>query len=55
VIVTMDGADRQYVAALDKETGRTVWKTDRDVEWNDENITGQYAKYQHLADDGDFR
>ena len=55
VILTMDGADLQYVAALDKETGRTVWKTDRDVEWNDENITGQYAKYQHLADDGDFR
>jgi outer membrane protein assembly factor BamB len=55
VILTMDGADLQYVAALDKETGDTIWKTDRDVEWNDENITGEYAKYQHLADDGDFR
>ena len=45
VILTLDGADLQYVVALDKKTGKTVWKTDRDVEWNDENITGEYAKY----------
>lgn len=55
VILTMDGADLQYVVALDKATGETVWKTDRDVVWNDENITGEYAKYAHLARDGDFR
>jgi outer membrane protein assembly factor BamB len=55
-ILTLDGADYQYVVALDKETGKTVWKTDRDVEWNDENITtGEYAKYADLAKDGDFR
>jgi len=55
VILTMDGADLQYLAALDKKTGETVWKTDRDVEWNDENPTGEYAKYANLARDGDFR
>jgi outer membrane protein assembly factor BamB len=55
VILTLDGADYQYVVALDKATGDTVWKTDRDVEWNDENLTGEYAKYADMAKDGDFR
>jgi outer membrane protein assembly factor BamB len=54
-ILTMDGADLQYVVALDIATGETVWKTDRDVVWNDENPTGEYAKYAHFAKDGDFR
>jgi outer membrane protein assembly factor BamB len=44
VILTFDGADLQYVTALDKATGDTVWKTDRDVEWNDQNVTGPNAK-----------
>jgi outer membrane protein assembly factor BamB len=35
VILSMDGADVQYLVALDKATGRTVWKTDRSVAWND--------------------
>jgi outer membrane protein assembly factor BamB len=43
------------VVALDKATGDTVWKTDREVEWNDQNITGEYARFAHLAKDGDFR
>jgi outer membrane protein assembly factor BamB len=43
VILTFDGADLQYVTALDKATGETVWKTDRDVEWNDQNVTGPNA------------
>jgi outer membrane protein assembly factor BamB len=55
VILTLDGADLQYVVALDKATGKDVWKTDRDVVWNDENPTGEYGKYAHLAKDGDFR
>jgi outer membrane protein assembly factor BamB len=55
VILTLDGADLQYVVALDKETGDIVWKTDRDVEWNDQNITGEYAKYADFAKEGDFR
>jgi outer membrane protein assembly factor BamB len=49
LILTMDGADLQYHIALDKETGQTVWKTDRSVAWNDEHIAGQMAK------DGDLR
>jgi outer membrane protein assembly factor BamB len=49
VILTMDGADLQYHAALDKQTGKTVWKTNRSVAWNDENVPGQMAR------DGDQR
>jgi outer membrane protein assembly factor BamB len=49
IIVTMDGVDVQYLVALDKETGKTVWKTDRSVAWNDENVPGTMAR------DGDLR
>jgi len=34
LILTFDGIDVQYLAALDSRTGRTVWKTDRSVDWN---------------------
>src|SRR5690606_12220922 len=44
LILTFDGADLQYTTALNKETGRTVWKTNRSVKWNDEHIPGQMAK-----------
>jgi outer membrane protein assembly factor BamB len=30
-----DGSDRQFVVALDKDTGKTVWKTDRSVDFRD--------------------
>ena len=43
VILTFDGVDLQYVIALDKQTGKTVWKTDRDVQWNDQDVTGKAA------------
>ena len=49
VILTMDGADLQYHVGLDKQTGKTVWKTNRSVAWNDENVPGQMAR------DGDMR
>ncbi|HZR17807.1 MAG TPA: PQQ-binding-like beta-propeller repeat protein [Verrucomicrobiae bacterium] len=49
LILTFDGADLQYVVALDKETGKTVWKTDRSVEWNDADAPGQMAR------EGDLR
>lgn len=49
LILTMDGVDVQYHAALDRKTGQTVWKTDRSVAWNDENVPGQMAR------DGDLR
>ena len=37
IIVTLDGVDLQYVVALDKVTGKTVWKTDRSFTWDDKN------------------
>jgi len=49
LILTFDGVDVQYVVALDKQTGKTVWKTNRSVAWNDENVPGQMAR------DGDLR
>jgi len=49
LILTMDGVDVQYHAALDKKTGRTVWKTNRSVAWNDESVPGPMAR------DGDLR
>lgn len=41
IIVTMDGVDVQYIAALDKKTGQTRWKTDRNTEFNDLDETGK--------------
>lgn len=49
LILTFDGVDLQYVIALDKRTGRTIWKTDRSVEWNDADVPGQMAR------EGDLR
>jgi outer membrane protein assembly factor BamB len=37
LILTRDGCDRQYIAGLDKRTGKTVWKTGRPpIDLNDE-------------------
>jgi outer membrane protein assembly factor BamB len=49
LILTFDGADLQYTAALDKQTGVTVWRTDRSVVWKDEDVPGPMAR------DGDLR
>ena len=49
LILTLDGVDLQYSIALDKKTGATVWKTNRSVAWNDEDVPGQMAR------DGDLR
>lgn len=49
LILTFDGADLQYVTALEKKTGRTVWKTDRSVAWNDEGSNDPMVR------DGDHR
>jgi outer membrane protein assembly factor BamB len=35
LVLTMDGVDVQYLVALEKTTGKTVWKTDRTADWND--------------------
>ena len=34
-IVNVDGRDVQYVVALNKNTGKTVWKTDRSADFTD--------------------
>ena len=49
LILTMDGVDLQYLVALDKKTGRTVWKTDRSADWDDLDAQGNPQK------EGDLR
>jgi len=49
LILTFDGADLQYLAALDKKTGKTVWKTDRSTVWHDFDDQGNVKR------EGDFR
>ncbi len=41
VILTMDGVDVQYLCALDKKTGKTLWKTDRNTEFGDLGTDGK--------------
>ena len=55
LILTLDGVDLQYVVALDKRTGENVWKTDRDVQWNDQDVTGKSERETQLILDGDRR
>jgi outer membrane protein assembly factor BamB len=45
LILIFDGYDVQYVAALDKSTGKTVWKKDRNINYsrNDGDIKKAYA------------
>lgn len=42
LIIHYDGYDYQYVVALDKTTGETVWKTDRDIAYDTDN--GDFKK-----------
>jgi outer membrane protein assembly factor BamB len=49
LVLTFDGADVQYLAALDKGTGKTVWKTDRTSVWKDLDEQGLPKR------EGDFR
>ena len=49
LIMHFDGSDQQYVVALDKDTGKTVWKTLRSIDFRD---LGPNGKPQA---DGDFR
>jgi outer membrane protein assembly factor BamB len=49
LIMHFDGSDVQYVTALDKETGRTVWTTPRSVDYKDLGPDGKPKA------DGDFR
>ncbi len=37
LFLTFDGYDTQFVAALDKNTGRTVWKKEREIDYKTTN------------------
>lgn len=49
LILTFDGIDQQFVTALDKKTGKTVWKTPRTTDYQDLDKDG------HPTRDGDMR
>lgn len=49
LILTMDGTAEQYLTALNKTTGATVWRTDRNTKWDDLDIDGKPKA------DGDIR
>jgi outer membrane protein assembly factor BamB len=41
LVMNFDGSDFQFVVALDKQTGRTVWKADRSVDFKDLDAQGK--------------
>lgn len=49
LILTFDGIDQQYVTALDKKTGKSVWKTTRTTDYGDLDKEGKPTR------DGDMR
>lgn len=49
LILTCDGIDQQFVMALDKMTGKTVWKTSRTTDYGDLDASGKPTR------DGDLR
>lgn len=49
LILHFDGADHQFVVGLDKKTGKTVWRTERSVDYQDLDADGKPKR------DGDLR
>ena len=49
LLMHFDGSDRQFVVALDKRTGKTVWETKRSIDFKDLDQNGKPAA------DGDER
>lgn len=49
LIMNFDGSDYQFVLALDKHTGKTVWKTKRSIDFQDLDADGKPAV------EGDYR
>jgi outer membrane protein assembly factor BamB len=49
LIMNFDGSDHQFVVAMEKTTGTTVWRTERDVDYDDLDPTGR------PRGEGDFR
>ncbi|MEO2046353.1 MAG: PQQ-binding-like beta-propeller repeat protein [Pirellulales bacterium] len=48
LILHFDGSDQQYVVGLNKDTGETVWRTDRTVDYND--LDPETGKIQRQGD-----
>jgi outer membrane protein assembly factor BamB len=49
VILSLDGVDVQYLVALDPDSGKTIWKTDRTTDFGDVEADGK------IKADGDLR
>ncbi|MGV3774594.1 MAG: PQQ-binding-like beta-propeller repeat protein [Verrucomicrobiales bacterium] len=49
LIMNFDGSDFQYIVALDKKTGKTLWRTDRSIDFKDLTPEGKPEA------DGDWR
>lgn len=49
LIMNFDGSDRQFLLALDKKTGKTVWETKRSLDYKDVDASGK------IQSEGDFR
>jgi outer membrane protein assembly factor BamB len=43
LIMHFDGSDHQFVAALDKRTGKTIWQTKRSIDFQDLDKNGKPA------------
>ncbi|MBL8176456.1 MAG: PQQ-binding-like beta-propeller repeat protein [Bryobacterales bacterium] len=43
LLMHFDGSDKQFVVALDKRTGRTVWQTNRSIDFQDLDKNGKPA------------
>lgn len=41
LIVNFDGSDHQFVVALDKHTGKTVWRKERSIDYQDLDADGK--------------
>jgi outer membrane protein assembly factor BamB len=49
LIMNFDGSDHQFVIALDKRTGKTVWRKNRSIDFKDLDANGEPAA------EGDYR
>ncbi len=49
LLMHFDGSDHQFVIALDKRTGKTVWRTNRSIDFQDIGANGKPQA------DGDYR
>ena len=54
LFVAYDGVDAQYVVAMNKETGETVWRTKREIDYGTDNVDWMkaYATGEVFSVDG---